>query len=355
MMEAIEALALVAGHVDDELLKRNEYLAAENEILRSKIKGRVRLNDVERIRLAKLGNELGRKALEGVAAIVKPETIMGWFRKLVAEKFDGSAKRRKVGRPRTPEEIEELIVTMAVNNRSWGYCRIAGALYNLGIKRWKQTVAEILRRHGIPPAPKRESSLSWSEFIRMHQDVIAAADFFTAEVMTSIGLVTYYVLCFMHLDTRRVHIAGMTMNPDEIWMKQVARTITMAEWGFLHGRRYLIIDRDSKFAPAFRGIVRAADIKIIRLPPMAPDLNAYAERWVLSVKSEMVSRMVFFGESSLRRALGQYLEHYHSERNHQGKENVLLFPRREHADDTGEVTCRERLGGMLKFYYRDAA
>ena len=159
----------------------------------------------------------------------------------------------------------------------------------------------------------------------------------------------------MHLDTRRVHIAGITVNPDEIWMKQVARNLTMADWGFLQGRRHLIIDRDDKFTAAFRAIIRASDVKILRLPPKSPDMNAHAERWVLSVKSELTSRMVFFGENSLRRALREYLEHYHAERNHQGKGNVLLFPQREQPEGEGDVRCRERLGGMLKFYYRDAA
>ena len=151
-MKAIEALALVGGHVvrrrssssgaiHSELLKRNEYLAAENEILRSKLKGRIRLTDTERIRLAKLGHELGHKALQGVAAIVKPETILAWFRSLVAKKFDSSKSPRKAGRPRTTEEIEALIVKMAEENPSWGYSRIVGALSNLGIKRCEETIA----------------------------------------------------------------------------------------------------------------------------------------------------------------------------------------------------------------------
>ena len=354
-MKAIEALALVAGHVDDELLKRNEYLAAENEILRSKLKGRVRLNDTERIRLAKLGKELGRKALEDVAAIVKPETILGWFRKLVAEKFDSADKRRKVGRPRTPEEIEKLIVSMALDNRSWGYSRIVGALSNLGIKRCEETVAEILRRHGVPPAPQRKPSVPWSEFIRAHQEVLAASDFFTTEVITSVGLVTYYVLFFMHLDTRRVHVAGITQYPNEGWMKQVARNVTMTGWGFLDGRRYLIIDRDSKYAASFRAILKSAGMKIIRLPPYSPDLNAFCERWVLSVKSELLSRLVIFGEEGLRRALSEYVAHFLEERNHQGLDNVIPFPQRGHASDDGEVECQERLGGLLKFYRREVA
>ncbi len=354
-MKAIEALTLVAGHVEEELLKRNEYLAAENEILRSKIHGRVRLTDGERIRLARLGHELGRKALEGVAAIVKPETILNWYRRLVSRKFDSSESPRRPGRPRTPEEIEELIVRIARENPSFGYSRIVGVLSNLGIKRCEQSVAEILRRHGIPPAPHRKSCLSWSEFIRTHQDMLAAADFFTAEVLTPAGLVTYYVLFFIHLDTRRVHIAGITPDPHARWMKQIARNISMPGWGFLESRRYLIIDRDSKFTGAFSDILKSAGLKVIRLPPYSPDLNAFSERWVLSVKTELLGRMLIFSENGLRRALSEYVEHYHEERNHQGKDNVLLLPRRDHTSDVGKVMCKERLGGLLKFYYRDAA
>ena len=171
--------------------------------------------------------------------------------------------------------------------------------------------------------------------------------------MTSVGLVTTFVLFFIHLDTRQVHIAGITTSPDEPWMKQVARNLTMVDWGFLEGRRYLIIDRDSKFIAAFRAIMKSSGVNVIRLPPRSPNMNAFSERWVLSVKTELLSRMVFFSESSLREALREYLEHYHSERNHQGIDNLLLFPQQEHAQLEGEVKCRERLGGMLKFYYRE--
>ena len=150
--------------MDEEILKRNKYLAADSEILRSKIKGRIRFTDAERIRLAKLGHELGRKALEGVEAMVKPETVLEWFRRLVAKTFDRSGSPRTLDRPRTPEEIEALIVKIiealivkiAEENPSWGYSRIVGALSNLGIKRCEETVAEILRQHGIPPEPQRQ-------------------------------------------------------------------------------------------------------------------------------------------------------------------------------------------------------
>ncbi len=197
--------------------------------------------------------------------------------------------------------------------------------------------------------------MPWSEFIRSHQNVLAAADFFTADVLTSIGLVTYYVLFFMHVDTRRVCIAGITPSPDEQWMKQVARNITMSGWGFLEGRRYIIIDRDAKFGASFRALLKSAGLKVIRLPPFSPNLNAFAERWVLSVKSELLSRLVLFGEDGLRRALAEYVEHYHQERNHQGRGNVIPFPRSNHASDLGKVKCEERLGGLLKFYTREAA
>ena len=233
-------LAYISGSVDEELLLRNEYLVAENRILRNQIKGRLRLNDGERRTLAEIGKRLGKRALEAVANIVKPETILGWHRRLVAKKFDGSKNRHYPGRPRVDADIEELVVRLAQENKSWGYDRIAGALANLGHEVSDQTVGNILRRHGIPPAPERKKATTWTEFIRSHMDVLAATDFFTAEVWTQGGLVTYYVLFFMHLATRRVHIAGITPHPNEQWMTQVARNVTMADVGFLSSSRYLI-------------------------------------------------------------------------------------------------------------------
>jgi transposase InsO family protein len=137
-------------------------------------------------------------------------------------------------------------------------------------------------------------------------------------------------------------------------MKQVAKHVTMDDWGFLNGRRYLILDRDSKFCAAFRHIIASAGVKIIRLPPRSPNLNAFAERFVRSVKDEALSKLVLFGEEGLRRALDEFMSHYHEERNHQGVGNVLLFPSGEPAQQ-GPVECEERLGGLLEFYSRAAA
>jgi hypothetical protein len=151
-------------------------------------------------------------------------------------------------------------------------------------------------------------------------------DFFTAEVLTLKGLLTYYVLFFIHLETRRVNLAGFTANPDQEWMEQQARNLTMEEWGCLRGCRYLLHDRDAKFCPSFRELIKAGSVKPLRLPARSSNLNSYAERWVRSVKEECLSRLILFGESSLRRALQQYIVHYHEERNHQGKDNRILFP-----------------------------
>ena len=187
-------------------------------------------------------------------------------------------------------------------------------------------------------------------------DVLVATDFFTAEVWTLGGLVTYYVLFFLRLGTREVHVAGITPHPNAAWMVQMARNVTMEEWGFLTPGQYLIHDRDAKYCPAFHQVLDAAGVKRVPLPPRSPNLNAYAERWVRSVKEECLARFILFGEASLQHALHEYVEHYHHERNHQGKGNVLLFPfSSQKHQGTGPLQCRERLGGLLQYYTREAA
>ena len=319
-------LAYITGTVDQELLLRNQYLVTENRILRHQLKGRLRLSDGERKALAEIGQKLGKQALAEVATIVKPDTILGWHRTLVAQKCDGSKPRRALGRPKIDQELEALVVRMAQENRSWGYDRIVGALANLGFTISDQTVGNILKRHGMAPAPERKTTTTWNEFIRTHLDVLVATDFFTAEVWTLGGLVTYYVLFFIRLGTREVHVAGVTPHPNHTWMMQIARNITMADWGFLKSGQYLIHDGDRQYCRAFQQIIDAAGVERVPLPPRSPNLNAYAERWVRSVKEEALSRLILFGERALRHVLAEYVEHFHHERHHQGKGNALLFP-----------------------------
>lgn len=336
---------------------RNEYLVAENRILKSKLKKPMNFNDSERIQLAKIGKRLGLKALKEISCIVKPETILKWFRKLVAKKFDGSKFRKTFGRPPINLELEHLIVSFAEENPGWGYDRIAGALSNLGYKVSDRTVGNVLKRNGILPAPDRDQDTTWATFIRNHQDVIAACDFFTTQVITPIGLMTYYVLFFIHIGSRKLHIAGITPYPNKEWMKQMARNVTMDEWGFLFNCKYLIHDRDSKFCKSFCNIIRSGGVYPLKLPSRSPNLNSFAERFVLSVKSEYLSGLIFFGEKSLLKALQEYTIHYHRERNHQGKENRLLFPAQDYKTEIrdAEILCKSRLGGVLKYYYRRAA
>jgi hypothetical protein len=244
---------------------------------------------------------------------------------------------------------------MARDNRDWGYDRIAGALANLGYQVCDETVGNVLRRHALPPAPERKRTTTWSAFIRTHLVLLAGTDFFTAEVLTLHGLVTYYVLFFIHLESRRVDIAGITVHPDEPWMKQIARNVTMEGCGALRDCRYLLHDRDAKYTQSFRTIIASGRVEPLVLPARSPNLNAYSERWVRSVKEECLSKVILFGERSLRRAMSEYVEHFHAERNHQGKGNVLLFPRSADTRREGHVQCRERLGGLLRYYHREAA
>ena len=221
--------------------------------------------------------------------------------------------------------------------------------------RFDQTVGNVLRRHGLPPAPERKRTTSWTDFIRTHMELLAGTDFFTAEVLTLRGLVTYYVLFIIHLESRRVCVVGITVHPNEAWMKQIARNVTMDDCGALRDCRYLLHDRDTKFTRSFRAIIASGRVEPLALPARSPNLNAYAERWVRSVKEECLSKVILFGERSLRRALSNYLDHFHGERNHQGKGNVLLFPRVNDRQREGPVRCRERLGELLRFYHREAA
>ena len=308
-MDWKQLLAYITGTVDQELLVRNEYLVTENRSLRNQLKGRVRLSDGERTALAEIGQKLGKQALKDVATIVKPDTILGWHRKLVAQKFDGSTQRQAPGRPRIDPELEALIVRMAEENRSWGYDRIVGALANLGLTVSAQTVGNVLKRHGLAPAPERKTT-TWKEFIRTHMDVLVATDFFTTEVWTLGGLVTYYILFFIHLGSRQVSVAGVTPHPDEAWMAQVARNVTMEAWGFLSPGQYLIHDRDTKFCTVFQQIIDEAGVERVVLPPRSPNLHAYAERWVRSIKEECLARVILFGEAALFRTLHEYVEHY---------------------------------------------
>ena len=326
MPHALQFLVLtVAGWVNRHQEDLIDYLREENRILREQLGGRaLRLTDTQRRRLAVRGQRLGRRALTQVASIVTPDTILRWYRRLIARKYDGSARRSR-GRPRTPREIADLVVRMAVENPRWGYTRLRGALANLGHQIARTSVTRILQDHGIEPAPERSQRTPWKTFLQTHWDGLAATDLFTVEVLTLAGLKRYFVCFLIELPSRRVHIAGIHPLPNGPWMEQLARNVTDPVDGFLRTAHYLIHDRDPLYTRVFGEILESGGVRPIRLPPRSPNLNAYAERFVRSIKEECLNRVVPLGEEHLRLLVREYVEHYHHERNHQGLDNRLLL------------------------------
>ena len=303
---------------------------------------RLRFTDDQRRRLAVKAKKLGRKALRDLGTIVTPDTLLGWYRRLIANKYDGSGKRRP-GRPRVVDEIRLLVVRMAKENLSWGYTRIKGALSNLQHEVARGTIANILSEHGIEPALERSHRATWKQFFKSHWELTGAADFLTVEVWSLTGFMKYSLLLVIELSTRRVEIAGIVPEPNGLWMRQIARNLTDGSDGFLLGKRYLIMDCDPVFTMAFRGILKTAGIKSELLPPKSPNLNAYAERFVRTIKEGCVNKIIFFGEQSHRRAVTDFVTHYHQERNHQGLDNRLVDTDASVGDTAGRIACRERL------------
>jgi transposase InsO family protein len=314
------------------------------------------LTDDQRRRPAVKGNVLGRRVFELIGTLFTPDAILRWRRLPVAQKWDFSDHvKKKPGRPPVADDIRTLVVRLASQNPAWGYDRIQGALANLGHTIADAIVGNILKKHSIETAPDRKRQTTWQTFLQAHWDVLAAVDFTTVEVWTANGLVTFHLLFVMELATRRVHFAGCTTSPAEAWMEQIARNLTNAEDGYLNGKRCILMDRDAKFSAAYRGILENAGVAPVQLPPRSPNLSTYQERFMRSLKEECLDRLIFFGETSLRRAVGQFLEHYHAERNHQGLGNCLINAGSEVGRRAAEVHCGERLGGVLRYYYRRAA
>src|SRR2546425_5499323 len=251
-------IVAIAGWMNRHQQAVIEYLMEENRVLREQIgRRRMRFDDDQRRRLAAKAKRLGRRLLAQVATIVTPETLLAWHRKLIAMKYDGSARRRP-GRPPTSKEITALVLRMAEENRGWGYRRIQGALANLGYTVGRNTVANIFKRYGMEPAPERINRTTWKGFLEQHWDQIIATDFFSVEVWTRSGLTRFIVLFFMDVSTRRVQVGGIANKPNGLWMGQMARNLTDAVDGFFRGKRYLIHDRDPLYTCELLSILAEA-------------------------------------------------------------------------------------------------
>jgi len=250
------------------------------------------------------------------------------------------------------KSIRELIVRMATDNSCWGYLRIRGELKKVGHTVARTTIAKTLKDNGIAPSPDRPTS--WRTFLKSHADVIAAADYFTVDVWTKRGLLTHYVFFVIHHATRMVEIAGVTPNPGGNFMAQVARNLTDHVDGFLRDKKYLILDNDALLTKQFCSILGDAGCEVVRTAIQAPNMNAFAERFVQTVKRECLSKLILFGEGHLRRALSEFTAHYHEQRPHQGIDNKLINPTTGEPPDGNRVVVDERLGGLLCSYRRSA-
>jgi len=344
-------LMMLAGWLNRHQRDVIEFLKEENKILREKIgTKRILLNDNQKMRLAHLAKKLGRKVLDDACCTFCPDTILKWHRMLIAKKYDGSGNR-KPGRNRITPELEELIIMFARKNKTWGSRRIKGALKHLGFKVCHTTIDNVLIRNGYDPSPDRGRKTKWSEFLRIHWESLAAIDFFTTEIYTLAGLTRYYVLVSIDYATRKVEVVGISKQPHGAWMKQMARNLTDSFSGFLRDKKYLIHDRDPLFTKEFRQILKNSGVKPIRTLPMSPHLNCMIERFVRTIKSECLDRMLIFGERHLDYVVNEFVQHYLHERPHQGLDNEMIEPPPQ---GTGEIICQERLGGLLKYYRRAA-
>jgi transposase len=360
---------MIGCSINERMQKQLDYKTEEvlvlKEILRSVTnKARIDFNEDQRKRLANKGKDLTLNERAECCEIVKPRTILDWFRRIYAAKYDSSQSLRRKGRPPKKQEIRDLVIQLALANIGWGYTKIRDALrIGLKIEIGRTTVANILHNAGIVPAPERDKKRTWKQFMRSHWQCLYACDFFTVEVLGVFGAVRYSVFFVIELKTRAVQIAGIRVNPDGEWMKQVARNLTDPIDGFLVGARYLIHDADPLFTDAFRAILRppgSADghgVLCVKIPPQSPNCNPHAERFVKSIKTECLRHFVFFGQRHLRYVISEYMKHYLQERFHQGLGGKLIEAAPSSNDNaaTGEIKCRSRLGGLLNFYYRDAA
>ena len=330
------------------LALENDYLRQENKILRSKLGARVPLTDADRSILVKYALKIKDRLAE-VMSIAAPETLLAWKRRQKQKKWTFDNQSAKVGRPRISAATEALIVRLAEENHTWGYKRLCGELKKLGHSAGPSYVRDVLRRHGLPPVPGRKG-LSWQQFLQSHLEVTWATDFFTEEVWTLGGLVTVYVLFFLHLGSRRVWIAGGTPQPQAAWMAQQARNFSMVVEDWQLPCRYLIHDRDSSFAALDR-VLQAQGWHLLKTPPHAPLCNAYAERKVRTIRATL-DQLILLGEGHLGHALAAIQRPHNEQRPHQGLGNVIPvdFDYPAQPACPAQIQCEAGLGELLNHY-----
>jgi transposase InsO family protein len=322
-------------------------LRHELEILRRR-QPRPRLQAKDRALLAALSRLLPRERCS--AFLVTPGTLLGWHRRMVARRWTYPHTAR--GRPSVPEEVQDLIVRLARENRRWGYQRIQGELAGLGYRVAASSIRRVLRAPGVGPAPGRSgASTSWRSFVRQQAHSILACDVFTVD---TVRLRRLYVLFFIELETRRVHLAGITAHPTGAWVTQQVRNLVWALEDRGRLLRYLIRDRDAKFTSCFDDVLRSIGATVILTPIQAPNANAFAERWVGTVRRECLDHLLIIGHRHLQKVLDEYLRHYNAHRPHRGlglapPEPIPLRGHRR-ASSLQWIERHDVLGGLIHEY-----
>jgi putative transposase len=340
-------LRLLVRNRSSEFTKDVELLVLRHQlVVLGRQETRPSLEAADRAFLTALARLLPRRRRHGL--IVTPQTLLRWHRELVRRKW--TQPQRRPGRPAVEDRVRQLVLRFARENPRWGYPWIAGELLKLGMRVSPSTVRRLLLAAGLKPAPRR-SGPSWRDFLRQQAASMIAYDFFTVE---TISLRRFYVLFFIELESRRVHLAGCTTNPTGGWVTEQARNLSSS--GLLERMRFLIHDHDSKFSTAFDEVFRSEGLKVIHTPIRAPQANAYAERFVRSVRSECLDWLLILGRRHLEHVLRTYTTHYNRERPHRGL--ALLPPAPANAaspPNTSEIQRRDRLGGLIHEYHRTAA
>ncbi len=328
---------------DIELL----VLRHEVAVLR-RTKPKPRLDWADRAILAALTRLLPRTVR--MHRLVTPGTVLRWHRRVVTRKW---TYPNRTGRPPVSAEITALIGRLAAENRSWGYMRIQGELLKLGHRVSASTIRRVLKALKIPPAPKRHTDTTWRQFLHTQASAMLAVDFF--HVDCAVTLERLYCLFVIEVGSRYVHILGITANPDGPWTTQQIRNLMMDLGDRAADFRFLVRDRAGQFTASFDAVLASAGIEAVKIPPRSPRANAYAERFVLTARTEVTDRMLIFGERHLRRVLAEYARHYNGRRPHRGRQ--LRPPRPDHpvADSSRErIKCRLILGGLISEYERAA-
>jgi len=314
--------------------------------LRKRIGKCIRPTAIEKRKLLKFGAPLG-KDIRNIISIVTYETFLLWVRRYKRKK--DSEKTKKRGRPRTPVEIRLLVVKMAKEN-TWGYVRILGELKKLNINRLsKSGVKNILKKDNLDPAPQRSKD-TWDSFIKRHVQTLWTCDFFTKQVLTMAGPRMLFVLFFINVRTRKVYVAGATRYPNQEWVNKHTQNILPLLGDNRSGKKLLIRDRDKKFSGEFDELFKSNGFTVQKTPFMSPNMNAYAESWIGTIKKECLNHFVVFGERHLRYLIGEYVAHYNTTRPHSSMGNRPLESRLN--KDNGEIKCQSKLGGIIKNYYR---